>query len=66
MSVDAREVYRGADGATARATLEVSVSIRTILLVAGVVASRGRWRRSRASFSSSSSPSSASPCSRRW
>ena len=28
--------------------------------------SRGRWRRSRASFSSSSSPSSASPSSRRW
>jgi predicted PurR-regulated permease PerM len=35
---DAREAYRGADGATARSTLEVSISIRTMLLVAGAVA----------------------------
>ena len=37
-SHDAREAYRGADGATARSTLEVSISIRTMLLVAGAVA----------------------------
>jgi hypothetical protein len=35
---DAREAYRGAGGATARSTLEVSISIRTMLLVAGAVA----------------------------
>jgi predicted PurR-regulated permease PerM len=35
---DAREAYGGADGATGRSTLEVSISIRTMLLVAGAVA----------------------------
>jgi predicted PurR-regulated permease PerM len=34
----AREAYRGGDRATARSTLEVSISIRTMLLVAGAVA----------------------------
>ena len=47
---------RGASSSETRDTVgprrvEVSISIRTILLVAGAVASRGRWRRSRTSFS---------------
>jgi hypothetical protein len=35
---DAGEAYRGADFAAGRSTLEVSISIRTMLPVAGAVA----------------------------